>query len=180
MALEVLKARRSIRCYDPEYVIPKEDLQKILDAALNSPSTLNAQENDIIVVTNKELIQKANDVVYSALDDKSKERFINRQKRYGVKQIIMYDCSALILLVKNERANPMVLGVDTGILAMSIMTAAESIGLSTVAMGIVVRPQVEQLFNLAPGSLCLGIGIGKAKNTDVDPKQVLRKVTFLE
>lgn len=151
MAIAALQARRSIRCYDPNYVIPKEDMDKIINAALNSPTALNAQETDLIVVTNKELIQKANDAVFNTLDDKTKQRFLGRKERYHTTQEIMYDCSALILLVKNERAKPEIVGIDSGILAMAVMTAAQDLGLGTVPMAIVVRPQVEEVFGLAPG-----------------------------
>ena len=54
--LEALNTRRSVRNFDPSFVIPKEDLDKIIKAALNSPSAINLQEHDLIVVTNKEKI----------------------------------------------------------------------------------------------------------------------------
>lgn len=179
MAIAALKARRSIRCYEPDYVIPKEDMEKILDAAINTPSALNCQELDLVVVTNKERIQKVNDVVYDILDPSVQQRYIDRQKRYGVSQKIMYDASALILIVKNERASGQE-KVDAGMMAMSIIAAAQDLGLSTVPLGIIVRPQVEEMFGLAPGSLMLGVGIGKAKSTDVDKKENRRKITFVE
>ena len=57
-ALEALEKRRTIRNYDPDWKIPKEQLDKIMHAAVISPTTCDFQGQDFLVVTNKEKISK--------------------------------------------------------------------------------------------------------------------------
>ncbi len=47
---EAIEARRAVKHYDPEFVMPEEDLQKILDAALLSPTSFNIQNWRFVVV----------------------------------------------------------------------------------------------------------------------------------
>ncbi|EAX85619.1 nitroreductase family protein [Trichomonas vaginalis G3] len=179
MAISAIEACRSIRCYDPEYAIPKEDIEKILKAASNAPSTLNCQDIDFVVITNKKVLQDINDQVFDNLKPQVQQRYIDRQIRYHTSQKIMYDCSACILLVKNERATGME-QVNAGIALMAILTAATELGLASVPMGILVRPEVEKICNLPQGSLVVGLGFGKARSPDVDPKPNLRKIFYIE
>ena len=55
--LEILKHRRTIRNYDPDYQIPQEHLDEILNAAQISPTSKDLQEVDFIVLRNKEKIK---------------------------------------------------------------------------------------------------------------------------
>ncbi|KAH0793324.1 nitroreductase family protein [Histomonas meleagridis] len=178
--VEALKTRRSIRNFDPNYELTKEELDTIVECALNSPSALNLQENDLIIIRNKELIQKIDNTVFSKLDNFFQERFLTRQKRYGVTNPVTYDCSALIMIVKNERSKEGYVQLDSGILAMSILTAAQAVGLGSVPIGVLVRPDVEEIIGVEKGSLCLAIAIGKPKKIEVDPKEVLRKVKYID
>ena len=179
MAVETLKARRSIRNFDPNYEITKEQMDTIIECALNSPSALNLQEHDIIVLRNKEIIKKIDDAVWEKIDDKTKERFTTRQKRYGTTNPCTYDCSAIIFVVKNERAGPYS-SLDAGILSMGILVAVQGVGLGSVPLGMVVRPEVEEILGLPKGAICLGIAVGKPKVVDVDQKEVLRKVKYID
>ncbi len=54
---DAIEARRSVKHYDPEFVMPEEDLQKILDAALLSPTSFNIQNWRFVVV--RDASQKA-------------------------------------------------------------------------------------------------------------------------
>lgn len=56
-ALEAIKKRRSVREYTGE-TIPREDLEKIVDAGRLAPSGHNTQPWDFIVVTEKRMIEK--------------------------------------------------------------------------------------------------------------------------
>jgi len=53
---EVIKKRRSVRNYTGE-AIPKEKLEKIVDAGRWAPSGYNRQPWDFIIVTNREMIE---------------------------------------------------------------------------------------------------------------------------
>lgn len=54
---DAIEARRSVKHYDPAFVMPEEDLQKILDAALLSPTSFNIQNWRFVVV--RDVDQKA-------------------------------------------------------------------------------------------------------------------------
>jgi len=56
-ALEAIRKRRSVRSYTGE-AIPKEDLEKIVDAGRLAASGSNRQPWDFIVVTDRAMIEK--------------------------------------------------------------------------------------------------------------------------
>jgi len=53
--LEIIKTRRSVRSFDSSKEVKKKDIDKILEAAIWSPSAGNAQPWKFIVVTNSEI-----------------------------------------------------------------------------------------------------------------------------
>ena len=61
--LEAIQTRRSIRHFDPNYTIPKEDLHKIVDLTLLSPTAMNKQGIDLVVVTNRQKIDEATEIL---------------------------------------------------------------------------------------------------------------------
>ena len=61
--LEALKYRRTIRNYDPDYQIPKEQLDEILNAAQIAPTSKDLQEVDFIVLRNKEKLNQIETVI---------------------------------------------------------------------------------------------------------------------
>ena len=179
MAVEALKARRSFRNFDASYEITKDQMDAIIESALNSPSALNLQEQDIVVVRNKELIDKIDNVIMQKCPEDARKRFEDRRNKFGNRNYATYDCSALICVVNNERSGP--LGdIDAGILSMGIMVAAQGVGLGSVPLGSVCQPEVEELLGVPKGSLRLGIAVGKPKDTHFDPKQTLRKVRYID
>ena len=161
-ALEALNNRRSVRNFDPSFVIPKEDLDKIITAALNSPSAVNFQEHDLIVITNKEKIAQIDKIVFPLCTPQFQERFKKRQEEFGTINPVTYDCSALVLL------------------SMGLMVAAEGLGYNSVTLGIIAMPEVEKFLGIEK-KLVLGVAIGKAKKkVNIHPKETLRKVKYIE
>ena len=61
--LESLKYRRTIRNYEPDYQIPKEQLDEILNAAQIAPTSKDLQEVDFIVLRNKEKLNQIETVI---------------------------------------------------------------------------------------------------------------------
>lgn len=51
---EAIEKRRSVKSFDPNYVISKQEIDKILSAAILSPTSYNIQHWRFVVVTNKE------------------------------------------------------------------------------------------------------------------------------
>ena len=129
-ALEALEKRRTIRNYDPDWKIPKEQLDKIMNAALLSPTACDFQGEDFIVVTNKEKLSKLEEVIINSLPENNfKKHFIERKERHGVNNVVTCDAPIIILIVKNERANDDWIKIDSGIASMSIMIAAQNFGI---------------------------------------------------
>ncbi len=55
---ELIKARESVRSYDPQKVVPQEVLLRILEAGRLAPSAANRQPLQFIVVSSKEMLDK--------------------------------------------------------------------------------------------------------------------------
>jgi nitroreductase len=56
--LEAIRARRSVKHYDPNHVMPEQDLQLLLEHAVLSPTSFNIQNWRILVVRDKALRQQ--------------------------------------------------------------------------------------------------------------------------
>ena len=180
LALDALNTRRSVRNFQPEFVIPKEDLEKIISAASNSPSAMNLQDHDMVVITNKEKIAEVDKIVFPLMPPQFQERFKKRQEMFGTKNPVTYDCSALVLIVENERISEKWGDMDAGILSRGLMIAAEGLGYHSVPLAVVAKPEVAKLFGIEK-KLVLGVAIGKAKDkVNIHDKGNLRKVTYIE
>ena len=55
---DAIDQRRSVKSYDPDHVMPDEDLNKILEAAIQSPTSFNMQNWRFVVVRDPELRQE--------------------------------------------------------------------------------------------------------------------------
>ena len=167
-AIEAIERRRTIRQYDPDYVIPKEIMDKIMNAAQLSPTACDFQGQDYIVVTNKEKLDKLEKVVLECLpEDNFKKHFVERRERHGVKNVVTCDAPCVVLLVRNERANKDWIKVDAGIASMSIMIASQNYGIESMCMGVVAmdctQEKCDELFGLKKGSLIVAVALGKPR-----------------
>jgi hypothetical protein len=54
---ETILARRAVKSYQPDFVIPTADEQKLFDMARNSPTSFNMQNWRFVVVKDKDLRQ---------------------------------------------------------------------------------------------------------------------------
>ena len=59
---EGIRGRRSIRKYQEGAVIPREDFEKMLEAAMMAPSAQNLRPWEFLVVTNRELMEAITEV----------------------------------------------------------------------------------------------------------------------
>ena len=171
--LEAIQTRRSIRHFDPNYTIPKEDLHKIVDLTLLSPTAMNKQGIDLVVVTNRQKI-----------DARAQKRFIDRQHESGVNNALSYDASCIIFLTANERADPSFIGIDTGIMCMSIMAAARHYNYQAICLGILLagnKNELEKLLGIGKDKLLMAVALGKpAESAKVLPKEQLCKAIYIE
>ena len=179
--LEALKHRRTIRNYDPDFQIPKEQLDEILYAAQIAPTSKDLQEVDLIVLRNKEKLNKIEQVILKEFPEEMKKKFEERRQIYGVKNVITCDAPLVILLIRNERKEKFV-DVDGGIAAMSIIMAAQHFNLESMCLGIITRfPKVEEILGLQKDSLILGVALGKIKGNQVIKDKVIKsKISYMD
>ena len=181
MSLEALTQRRTIRNFDPEYIPTKEQLDIITAAGNDAPTSNNCQEIDLIVIKNKEKIKQISKASYEGLTKNQQAIFDVRRGKYAVKDIITCDAPIMILLVKNDRTHPIYNGINAGTVLMSMMVAAQSVGLNSMTLGCVMNPKVEDIVGIPHGSLVIGLSIGKGhKKPILDHKEKKSKTIYIE
>ena len=170
--LAALERRRTIRNYDPNWQIPKDQMDKIMNAAQLSPTACNFQGQDYIIID-------------SLPEDNFKKHFVERKERHGVNNVVTCDAPCVVLIVKNERANEDWIKIDAGIACMSIIMAAQNFGIESMCLGVVAmkctQDKCEELFGLKKGSLLLGVALGKPKGElKLHEKDIKSKVSYVE
>lgn len=116
-AIRNLMTRRSVRTFETEKNISREDLQTIVDAARMAPSAMNRQTWTFVVVQNQEKIQKLAAAVGKAM---------GRAEGYN-----FYLPNAVVICANDMNANPM--GVQDCACAMqNIFLAANALGIGSV------------------------------------------------
>lgn len=124
---EVLKAirdRRSIRSYEPEQ-ITDEQLQALLDAALQSPTARNTQQWHFSVVQNRALLDE-----FSAED----ARLIGQGDNPDFH--LFHGAPTVIFISRPENCDNRFVEVDCGIAVENIALAAQGLGLGSVIVGL--------------------------------------------
>lgn len=121
-------------CRDYEDRLPeKEKLEALAMAAVQSPSAMNRQPWQIVVITNKSLIDEMDAEgmrILSEWEDKSiYERFMGRGGK------LFYNAPCMFLILKQPNTD-----IDTGIVSENISLAATSLGLGSVICGMANIP----------------------------------------
>ena len=152
--LQLVQARQSDRSYDKERPVEPEKLERILEAARLAPSACNAQPWRFVVITDKELAQKAG----KAAAGLGMNKFAK-------------DAPVHILVVEESMNITSFLGakikdkyfplIDIGIAAAHITLAAESEGLGSCILGWFDEKEIKKLVGIpANKRLLLDITIG--------------------
>ena len=119
-AVENMMNRRSIRSYKPEQITP-EQLDTIIQCAINAPSARNLQPWEVRVVQNPELIARIN--------NRFKEISKNTKEEFSV-----FHGSPMVIFVGKDKENGSSPS-DCGMLAQNILLSAESMGIGTCVIG---------------------------------------------
>jgi nitroreductase len=126
--LRVIASRYACRCYDgrlPE----KEKLDAIAMAALQSPSGMNKQPWQIVVITDKAFLEEMDaDGMRALARAEDKSTYERMMDRGGT---LFYNAPCMFLILKRPGAD-----MDCGIVAQSISVAAVSLGLGCVICGM--------------------------------------------
>jgi nitroreductase len=158
-------------------------IKALAEAALASPSGMNRQPWQIIVITDKKLIDELDAEgmkILSAADDRSGyERIMSRGGK------LFYNAPCMIIAATGG-SNPA--AMDCGILSENIALAAHSLGLGNVICGMASIPfsgQKSDDFKKRlkfPDGYDFGIAVlvGTAKSTKEPHELDMTKVTYIE
>ena len=130
--LNIIASRYSCRSYDrrlPE----REKLDAIALAAIQSPSGMNEQPWQIIVITDKFFLEEMDAegirIISSAKDKSTYDRIMGRGGK------LFYNAPCMFLILKQTNAD-----IDCGIVSQNISLAATSVGLGSVICGMASIP----------------------------------------
>jgi len=178
--LKTIKSRFSCRGYDGQ-PIEKEKLEALANAALQAPSAMNLQPWEIIVVTDKGLIDEMDAAAMDVLAANSDKSMYNRIMERGGK--IFYNAPCMFLVLK--KTDSKWADLDCGIVTQNIALAAESLGLGNVIVGMAAIPLnspkgeylKERLGGFAPDyefgmGICVGYGNVTKEPHEINPDKV--------
>jgi hypothetical protein len=142
--LSLLQDRHSVRVFQDKPV-PKETIEKVLEAATLSPTSHNCQEVHYVILTNKEVIKHLTELTQRQLGEGSwGDSYINYKDNS-----IFYSAPVVILLCVNKAVGHFS-EVNAGIVSQSLMLYAHSIGLGTTC----IEKQIFANFLLLDVGLC--------------------------
>jgi nitroreductase len=110
---DALRARRNVRTYE-ERAIPDEDLERILEAARRTPSSMNQQAWDFVLVTDRDRLLE-----------------LARTWRYAAHVGASAATIVLVVPTSEDRDERDTLQYDIGQATMSIMLAATDLGIGS-------------------------------------------------
>lgn len=161
--IELLKNRRSYRDFDENYILPKQDLQAILDSSRQAPSWMNGQFYSIIVIQDEQIREQLvewNPGNPHMLKSSAFLLFVGDLHR--TKMVSEAHGSVYPI---NESIEPILLATTDAALALeNAVIAAESLGLGAVVVGSIRKhgQEISQLLGLPDSTFPLfGLSIGK-------------------
>ena len=152
--LQLVQARQSDRSYDKQRPVEPEKLGRILEAARLAPSACNAQPWRFVVITDKELAQKAG----KAAAGLGMNKFA---KDAPVHILIVEESANITSLLGGKVKDKHFPLIDIGIAASHMVLAAESEGLGSCILGWFDEKKIKQLTGIPSSKrLLLDIIIG--------------------
>ena len=129
--LRLISARRSHRAYETT-PITEEQLNAILQAAVESPSAVNRQPWHFTVVRNQDLLDKMNQAVWEQMMKRDPEK---RSPRFADSKFNVFYHAPTVIFISGMPDNHYT-PIDGGIAVENIALAAESLGLGSVILGM--------------------------------------------
>lgn len=183
--LNVIAKRFSCRDFNNKD-ISNENLELIAQAALQSPSGMNRQHWQIIVIKNKTLLSEMDIEGMKVLSSMQDKTLYQKIMARGGK--LFYNAPCMILLAVKEAYPKGAELIDLGILAQNIVLAATSLDIATLHCGFVglafagnKAAEFKSRLKFIDGYECgLGILLGYA-NTVAPPHSLDKsKITIIE
>jgi nitroreductase len=179
----VIRERRSVRKYDPNFKISREELLDILKEAALAPSSSNLQPWKFLVIqdeavkkelraiaNNQEQVETASAVI-AVLGDREMYRNSEQVYRSSFEAGYMDEATMGIMIENSSKLYPSVpvdmreniASFDAGLVSMQLMLIAKARGYDTVPMGGFNRQQFIEKFNIEDRYMpSLLIALGKA------------------
>ena len=131
MVLDTIFARSSIRAYkdDP---LTSEQISTLADAALASPTAMNAQKQRFYFITDKDFILEWERFVCEDIEKNSTDAM--KQKMADRKGKVFYNAPLVVVIAVDNSGN--FAQCDSGIAAAHLALAAKSMGLDSVILGL--------------------------------------------
>jgi len=180
---EIMEARKSVRVYDPEFTISKDEIEELLQLAISAPSSSNLQPWSFIVFQDQEVKKELRAIANNQAQVEESSAVIavlgNLEAYKQAEQIYSQNVEAGFMDVEvKERfvantvamyskapdaARMNIASYDAGLVSMQFMLAAKEKGYDTVPMGGFDKAKFTQRFEL-PDHLfpVVLIALGKA------------------
>ena len=175
--LEAIYARRAMKHYDPEHVMPEEDIKTLFEAAMQAPTSFNMQNWRFVVVQDKELRKKlraaavdqaqvtdASILIVLTADLKAWEKDPSRYWRNAPAEVadLLVNWMKPFYEGKDELQRDEAMR-SVGIAAQTLMLAAKSMGYDSCPMiGFDPEPVAELIGLPADHTLGMMVVVGKA------------------
>lgn len=188
--IETMYARKSIRKYDSQYKMSKEELSAILTDAMTAPSSSNQQGWRFIVITDEQAKQELlpiafnqqqivdSSAVIAVLGDSDFYKNAGKINDLAVAKGVMTEEVAEAQTASSEKlysgmpieARQSLVTFDAGLVTMQITLAAKDRGLDTVIMGGYNRKAFAEAYELPENEfplvlVAIGKGTGKPRGT---------------
>lgn len=126
--LKTISMRFSCRSYISDSV-DRQKLEQIGMAALQSPSSKNSQNWEVIIINNKQLMDELNEAAMEHLRMIDEGTYGRIMEKSGGK--MFYNAPSMALVLRTPNAHEEV-ALDCGIVAQNIALAAQSLGVNNV------------------------------------------------
>ncbi len=175
--LEAIKARRAVKHYDPDFVMPQEDIDTLLEHVILAPTSFNIQNWRFVLVEDKELREKIREAAWNQAQiteasllfvmcadvrawDKNPERYWKNAPK-EIQDILVPKIQPFYEGKEQLQRDEALRSI--GIAAQTIMLAAKSMGYDSCPMIGFDPEKVAELINL-PEDHMVGmlVVVGKA------------------
>lgn len=129
--LSLIESRRSHRAYLPD-PLTGDQISRLVNAGLQSPTAVNRQPWHFSVVRNQELLEEMNKQVRKIVMQRDESK---RSPRFAQSDYNVFYHAPCVIFIFGDKVNPYT-PVDCGIAVENIAIAAESMGLGSVILGM--------------------------------------------
>ncbi|MDQ6711401.1 MAG: nitroreductase family protein [Candidatus Dormibacteraeota bacterium] len=160
---EAIQARRNVRAY-ADRPIPAKELDQILEAARRTPSSMNEQRWDFVVVTDRQELQE-----------------LSRVWDYAGHVASSAATIALVAMDASDPAGRESIQYDLGQATMSILLAATDLGIGSGHAAVSDQLLAREILGFPAGYFCAWlIALGYPKDRPLKPMQKPKRRPFNE